>query len=82
MLTVVLASRAFNAAASTVVSVTVTVYAWPVSVSPARVALSPSLIVAVTIPVVKALSAFACATVIAPVTVIASLPKPVNPVEA
>ena len=52
--TVVLALRVLSADAATDGSVTVTVYAFPVSLSPARVAISPSEIVAVTTPVVWA----------------------------
>ena len=76
---VVLALRVLSADAETDASVTVIVYAFPVSFSPARVAISPVEIVPVTIPEVRALTALACATVTASVIVIASLPRPDMP---
>ena len=44
--------------------------------------ISVALIVAVTTPVVRALTAFASATVTEPVIVIASSPNPLNPAAA
>ena len=75
--TVVLVFRVLSAAAVTNASVTVTVYALPVSLSPARIAVSPSEIVAVTTPVVKAEMTLAWATVMLSEIVIASFPRPV-----
>ena len=75
--TVVLPSRVFRPDAATEASVTDIVNAFTVSVIALRELISPSLIVAVTIPDVLAAIILNWATVIVPDTVIYSLPRPV-----
>ena len=74
---VVLPSSVFSALAAAVVSLSVMVYALPVPVRVARVARSPWLIVAVTTPVVLASTLLAFNTLVLPVSVTDSLPRPV-----
>ena len=74
--TVVLLFRVLSADAATDASVTFISRAWPVSVSPERVAILPSIIVAVITPVVWAAKVLNWATVNGAVIVIASLPSP------
>ena len=76
MVDVVLPSRVLSAAAATVLSLRVMERAWPVSFSPARLAMSPSESVAVTAPDVAAERVLACDTLMGPVTEIDSLPRP------
>ena len=77
----VFASSAVNALAATDASVTVMVYGLPVPVKPAKVAMSPVVIVAVMAPLVNRSRAFACAEVIESVTVKAAVLPSVMPAE-
>ena len=78
MATVVLPSRVLSSAAATVVSVMVMEKALPVSVRSARVAISPSEMVAVTTPDVAAARVLASVVVASPLlTLTVSSPSPV-----
>ena len=80
--TVVLPSRLFRSVAAAVLSDTVMVYELSLPVRVVRVDRSPSLIVAVITPLVLPATLLASATLVLPLRVTVSLPRPLMPLEA